>query len=522
MKWVQTSAIVIFAAVTAVTAVVAEEKEPWGFQNIAVINLPTDRASIHRALDNKAVEIQFNTWTPQFEEALKSSLSLSPLSYRLFPARQTAMFVEVFSIAAEVDFAVRPKKGGLQIIIGEIRQEAATAKILNLPETTVPVPGIAELIRAGKYTTARHDLHALGKKKPGTAMLFKTRISLVDYLKSGRSGAPCPKISTITAKNESDIEALLLNAWCEKERKNTDTALYYAGLVKKLKRSGTFFNIAEALEETIVSGRILTADRLRQPIVAAAHSIAHMDIIQKLLPEITFIETVASNLIELGLATPLSKMLQEMMARDSSEKAAALEPILVDAYLTTGSIVSALDSATYFLTRRRPVWSTARLKRSQGLALLQTGDWKGATKSLETAKTMGAAWSIDDDLALFEARMRSDVPAEVLLQSLENFVSLELKLNNFQKTWLSRILAETRLKAGEELSVETRASVPDHTLFEIATALRAADKTALAHQIMSEIAAHKTGWSPLAKLILDIERMGKDAAEIKTITEQLR
>ena len=518
------TSLALIALLTFSDFVRTEENEPWGFQNIAVVNLPTSHAEISRSIDNKGVEIKFSKWNPVVAESIETALSQSPLSYRMFPSRQSAMFVEIYSITSEVDYASRPQKGGMQIIIGEVRNEVAGAELVNMKNSADPVPEVAALLRAGKYSAARHTLYERNQQeaRAGETLLFKTRVALIDYIRRGRAAASCPKVSSVDFHKDKETEALLLDAWCEAVRKNPLNALHYCSILKSHRADGPYRRLAERLEKRVITGRILMADRMGNPINTAAFSISHLNVIQHLLPEVSFIETVAASLINVGLAEPIAKMIQEIMARDTSKRSVVLEPILVEAYLSQNSTVPALDSAGYFLTQRQPPWNLARLKRGQGLALLQTGDWEGAFNALNAAKALGVSWGTDEELSLLEARMRSGAPARELKDLIDTFLYNKPKLDGFQKKWISRISMEVSLKSGEKPSKETLARLPSHTLYRQAERYLSFGRTKEYSSIMEELSHRKDGWQDTAETALDIESLKGKLAEIKKIMEQIQ
>lgn len=528
MKWKKTRALIFFAVLfeTLAPSSFAEEQDPWGFQNIAVINLPTRRVALQRSLDRKAVEIKFQTWEPALKKVIEHSLSESPLSFRMFPARQSAMLVEVYSATTVVDFAERPQKGGMQIIIGEVRNEAAASKLLNMEKSALPIPDVAELVRAGQYSLARHELYKRSADSRADRLLLKARVSLIDYLRRGRGAGKCPRMSAVSSSRASDLEALLLNAWCEKEHGNTPKALYYSDILKSADPQGPYRKQAEFIERIIVSSQILSSDRMGNTIPAAAFAIENMDIVTTLLSEFSFVETVANNLMEVGLAGPLAKVIQDSMAREkNSRRSIILEPVLVESYLAGNDTILAMDSATYFLSKRQPPWNTARLRRALGISLLQAGNWKDAQKALSTAKAMGAAWDIDDELSLIESGMRARIPNEKLDKLLEDFINSNPKLKRYQKKWFSRLALEIGLQSEADVSKEALSVLPGYVLYEKAIQMKEAGNRARYMSILEKMTSRsskKSGWKDLAKISLEVEEMRETLNEIKAIMREMQ
>ena len=522
MKWVITAGAA-FLSVFLCSMLGAEESGPWGFQNIAIINLPFRDVEIIRSLDNHAVELHFSKWDDALEASVKLALSKSPLRYRLHPLRQTRMAVEIYSITSEVDFAAKPTAKETQVIVGEVRDEKVTADLLARDTKAVPVPDVAHMVRLGKYTSARNELYKLREKHAqGTQYLFRTRMALIDFLKRGRSALRCPYIPSVPLGDRESYEALLLNAWCKRERGESDEALNYLKMLMKGKPSPDILARASRFEQIIISGRILTMDRLNKPANAAALALKHLDVIGTSLKEISFIETVAENLIAMNLANPLASLIQKMIARDKRARVRELEPILVESYLAGSRHILAIDAANYFLFKPQSPWSKGRLLRGYGLSLMQSGDWEGAAKALQESKSLGVAWGVNEDLAVLEAKMRADAPVEELDQMLTDIVNQYKTLKGHHKRWYLRLSAEIDLRKGKEIQQSTLSKLPQFVLFKSAEQARLEGKTSRQENILGAMATQKGGWQKLADTIYEIDEMKNQIEEIEKTMEVMR
>ena len=523
MKWIYKILIVV-TVFSAISYVRAEESGPWGFQNIAIINLPLKNVHIVRSLDRKGVELQFPKWSLEIEESIKNALSKSPLKHRLFPLRQITMAVEIYSITSDVDFAARPTKNQTQVIIGEVRHEKATSDLLNIDKVAMPVPEVARLVRLGKYTSARNELYkARDKGSHSTQILYRARISLIDYLKRGRSAIKCPNIRSVKLDDIDAYEALILNAWCNKERGDSDLALDYLKLLRKVKPNEMMIDRVNELEQVIISSRVLSMDRRGHHIHAAANALKHLKVIKTSLREISFIETVASNLIRTNLANPLAQMIQEMIAGDKRKRVRELEPILVESYLASGKHVLAMDAANYFLFRPQPTWNKGRLLRGFGLSQLQSGDWKQAHKSLTEAKNLGVEWGPHEELSLIEAAMRGhQVPPEELNQLLNNFAENNRRIDGFYKKWFFRLADEVDLRRGHRIDKEKLAKLPGFILYDAAKKAQGENQRKRELELMGSIKEKSGGWEKLSKTMHEIDEMRQKLDEIEKTLEKIR
>jgi hypothetical protein len=276
------------------------------------------------------------------------------------------------------------------------------------------------------------------------------------------------------------------------------------------------------LEQIIISGRILAMDRIDRPVNAAALALKHLDVIGTSLKEISFIETVAKNLIAMNLANPLASLIQAMIARDKRKRARELEPILVESYLAGSRHILAMDAANYFLSKPQSPWNRGRLLRGYGFSLMQSGDWAGAVKALLESKELGVSWGADEDLAVAEARMRLDAPLEELDTALTDIVDGYRTLKGHQRRWYLRLAAEIDLRRGKQIEKSTLAKLPGHVLFRAAEKTRA-DGNAAGHEyVMNAMATHSSGWQQLAETIADIDEMKKEIEDIEKTLEAIR
>jgi hypothetical protein len=522
MKWKEIILISFFSCSLGAAAR-GEKSGPWAFRNIAVVNLPTKDVEIRRALDHQSIEMRFNKWHPEVGDAIEKALSESPLSFRIHPGRQSAMVVEIYSDASDVDLASRKNGKYTQVIIGEVRGEHVTASLLSASNQGGegdggPISEVARLVREGKLSSAKIALHKTKtKKNVPLKFLYRTRLALIDFLKDGRSAAACPALPSVSIKGADASEALLLNAWCHRGRGQTDMALAYLKLIEQLEPTKDVLERVNTLRRIIIAGRLLAADRSNARVRVAALSIHHMDLIWSSCKERSFIETVARNLISTGIGGPLARMIQRLMSSGERKRQANLEPVLIESFLTSGQHVLALDAATYFLSKKQPSWRAARLERGLGHAVLQGGDWAGAAMRLERAKSLDAPWQTNDELALIEARLRGGHGLEDLKATLDAIQRDRRARGSHQREWLDRLAAEIDLRAGRIPSEGELSSLPDHAIFQAAAAAEAKGNEPLRRKMLKRIAGGKSGWSKLAKATLEIEDMQREFETMKSV-----
>ncbi len=507
MKWIRIILVAIFAL--AAVPVSGEQENPWSFDRMSIITLPVSNVEIRRSIDRKAVELKFSNWNPEIEKQLSTPLSKSSLSYRLYPMRQTAMAVEIYSKNAAIDFAARHQKNTTHVLVGEIRPGRIISQLLIMDSSPKPLSKeIQQLIRENKLVSARDKIRKLRVDGSYLKFLLRMRLSIVETILYGVHSTRCP-LPPKRMHNPMVQEGVFLLAWYLYTADKHELAQNMLVLLRESSPSEELLKRGIELEKKVAADQILAASRADSSLYAAAYSLRYMDTIRDLLNDPTFFEVFSSSMATVGLDRLSANIAQREIVKAKRNRQIALAPLLVESYFGDGQYIRALDAATYYLVSfsKIPEWSRMRLLRIRGLSNFQEGNWQEAVVDLTTARESMVKWDTDDELSFVEARLRAGGPITDLGKYL-NKVSKGLNgaTPKSIKSWIARLRGEIELRSNRIPKESLVKNLPFHILFKAAKRAEQNNRRDMSEALFKHAARGKGGWSQLAEITLQVSQ----------------
>lgn len=522
MKWEMTACLAL-GLVLASAPASGKTQTPWSFDNIAIIDVPVRNLEIVRSADGRGVLLYFNDWQSDYAKEIEDALVRSSLLHRLLPHRQARMVVEVYSVGADVDFAVKEHGRKTQVIVGEIRPGRTALTWIQGGDEIRPLPeDFYGHLAAGRLGVASELLKELGRQKRRPDYLNIARSAVLEAVRRGPSMDRCPKVPSSGLGEPTVQEGILLTAFCSARAGRLAEGLDILGKLEGGELSGVVEKRKTELANDLLATLILAADRRADARGVAEIFLEHTRELEYLASKEPFFELLEENLEAVGIPQSFSSLGAKVMAVASDDDMPRFAPASAEGYLAAGQYVRASDTANFFLSKKQPDWLRGRLVRVRGLAAFQNGDWEQTRKDLEYSLEVLGPGDLDETLALIEARLRTGGdPKELSAQMTEILKVHAQGLTVSQDAWMSRLWGEVELRLGRLPHEEVLAKLPTYVIYEAAEwAQRRGDEKM--RKTLLDICAkdREGGWSDLGRTVLEIESLRRELDEISKVMEE--